>query len=292
MNGQGALKSVTIVLCAATVFSACSPQMNGARSHSATGRDASRSSEVTPQPKPQAPAGASARNAERLAAAEIFETLTETAFKQTKPSIMANISKAKSAAWSVRTSMSGQTLSDLDHSLSALTSAAAADDRASLAIASVEAFRALVSSVEGEQIVPVGVSLLDYAGFRFDADLHAPTPRWIDAEQAAIYAAARWSSLALQISDLALRRKVDNAIKSLASTAASKQIKAGRVAAKVELDLVDDLEIYFNKHARKIKYPQQVAEFGGEIIASNEQNTADHSSILDHQNIRNDTGRD
>jgi hypothetical protein len=69
-----------------------------------------------------------------------------------------------------------------------MKSARQVQDRAGLALSSIEAYRVLVGAVADNAKVPTEVSLLDYAGFRYDADLEANPARWGDMAAAVSFA--------------------------------------------------------------------------------------------------------
>lgn len=64
------------------------------------------------------------------------------------------------------------------------TQARNANNRADIALASIEGFREVVGVMPGRSLVPADVRLLDYAGLRYDADVQASTPRWADMPKA------------------------------------------------------------------------------------------------------------
>lgn len=207
------------------------------------------------QPTPPAPnamhAGANAPNvptAQLLAAAEPFETLTETAFSATPAALDASVQKAKMSATSVRASLPASAMAQFDAHLAALTAAHAKMDRAGVALSSIEVYRDLVSAAPNGAKVPSQVNLLDYAGFRYDADLKATPSRWDDMTQAVVFAKKNWAEIAPRVNDAALAGKVVAAINAMDRAAAQKNSAAAAHSAKVELDLIDMLEQYFKTH--------------------------------------------
>jgi molybdenum cofactor biosynthesis protein B len=58
----------------------------------------------------------------------------------------------------------------------------------------VEGYRLLVSAAPQTKI-PTAVNLLDYAGFRYDADLKARPVRWSDLKAAVEFANQQWNSI-------------------------------------------------------------------------------------------------
>tara|TARA_R110000868_G_scaffold224721_4_gene476863 strand:+ start:1047 stop:1535 length:489 start_codon:yes stop_codon:yes gene_type:complete len=111
--------------------------------------------------------------AQLLAAAEPFESLTETAFSATPATRWKAIDAAEKAAKGIADIVPHTISIKLADHLMAVRSANAAEKPSDVALASIEGFRTLVSAVPGSPAIPVDVSLLDYAGFRYDADAQA-----------------------------------------------------------------------------------------------------------------------
>jgi hypothetical protein len=118
---------------------------------------------------------------------------------------------------------------------------------ANLAIASNEAFRALVSAVAGKQKMPVNVSLLDYAGFRFDADAQATPARFADMEGAVLFAQEQWAGIKSRREIAKLSTRFNASLDDMDLATRSRDVAKARAAAKVELDMVDELETAFGQ---------------------------------------------
>lgn len=181
------------------------------------------------------------------AAAEPFEKLTETAFTATPAVLDTTIAEVRAAAQGVRGMLATEAAASLDSRLAAIEAARRSDNRADLAIAAVEGYRTLVSSASPDAKVPAAVNLLDYAGFRYDADLKAKPPRWADMTQAINFAREQWATISPQVTDSAIRSRMDKALTDMAGAASRRDAKAGSAAAQRELALVDDLEKFFSE---------------------------------------------
>lgn len=204
--------------------------------------DKTNSSASTPSATAQAaPTG----DAAIAAAAESFEKLTETAFTATPAVLDATIAEVRSAAQGVRGSLVPEAATSLDAWLADIDTARKSDNRADLAIAAVEGYRTLVSSGGPGAKVPVAVKLLDYAGFRYDADLKARPTRWADMTQAAAFGREQWATISSQVTDTVLRANMDKALTEMADGASTQDAAVGSAAAQRELALVDDLEKFF-----------------------------------------------
>lgn len=196
------------------------------------------------QPKPAAPSEAKAPAAP-MAASEYFETLTETAFTATPEQLDAAIAQARTAAERDRKSLPAPAVAALDQRLAQIADHRARMARADLALASVEAYR-LVVSAQPAGPIPVEVSLLDYAGFRYDADLKAQPPRWDDAAQAADFAAEQWARISPRVTNADLRDRFSAALTEMAAAAKARDPGPAAEVATRELDMVDQLETYFS----------------------------------------------
>lgn len=196
------------------------------------------------QPKPAAPSEAKAPVAP-MAASEYFETLTETAFTATPEQLDAAIAQARTAAERDRKSLPAPVVAALDQRLAQIADHRARMARADLALASVEAYR-LVVSAQPAGPIPVEVSLLDYAGFRYDADLKAQPPRWDDAVQAADFAAQQWARISPRVTNADLRDRFSAALTEMAAAAKARDPGPAAEVATRELDMVDQLETYFS----------------------------------------------
>jgi hypothetical protein len=112
----------------------------------------------------QASSDLDATGSRLIAAAEPFEALTEQAFSAQPKKLDRNIAAAEKAVDQARSALSSDVASELDERLMEIRSARKSNDRSRLALASVEAYRLLVTAAPQTK-VPTAVSLLDYAGF-------------------------------------------------------------------------------------------------------------------------------
>jgi hypothetical protein len=181
-----------------------------------------------------------------LAAAEPFEALAEIAYSALGLHLERAIADAATAATAARSSLPEASVALLDVRVAEIYQAHKADDRAGLALASVEAYRILVSAARPGK-VPTAVNLMDYAGFRYDADFRAMPTRWSDMKAAAAYAREQWDSISSQIADPILKQSVEAAISDMELGADQQNTFKARRSVNAELGLVDQLEEYFSK---------------------------------------------
>jgi hypothetical protein len=187
-----------------------------------------------------------AANSRLLAAAEFFEALAEQAFSATSSKLQNLVSKAEKAGQDVNATLPADTQSALDKHLSAIKQAQKANNPSELALAAAEGYKILVSLTQGTK-VPSAVSLLDYAGFRYNADLKSNPTRWADMQTAVEFAQEQWRSISGQILQASLQKSFNSALTRMEQAVEKKSAKAAASAVKDEQDLVDKLEVYFSK---------------------------------------------
>ena len=199
---------------------------------------------VVPKPAANDP---DAQQSAFLAAAEPFENLTEQAATAAPLKLRALVSDAQKAATGITPGLAAPAKAALETHLSDIAAAQQKNDRTGIALAAVEGYRTLVESARDTGPVPLAVSLLDYSGFRYQADLADPSPRWDDAAKAVAFAEQQWAGISAKISDPALKSDFANSIARMKEATGAKDLKKAKVASTHELDLVDKLEEYFAK---------------------------------------------
>jgi Repeat of Unknown Function (DUF347) len=155
-----------------------------------------RGAQAAPAPTSSMPAPSQANINKKLRqAAEPFENLTEIAFSTAWPKIDKTVGEAEGATAGVRGSLSKDAAGQLDTQLSTMKTTRQNKDRVELALSSIEVYRILVSAVTDNAKVPTEVNLLDYAGFRYDANLKASPIRWDDMTRTVSFAHKTWGAL-------------------------------------------------------------------------------------------------
>lgn len=187
------------------------------------------------------------KNMALLATAEAFETLTESSFSADVAMRESKIARVRKSAAIVTEFASPKLAARLRTHLADIAIAEQDNVLADLAIASIEAFRDLVSAVEGKQALPVNVSLLDYAGFRFDADAQANPARFADMQEAVVFAQEQWAVIKSRQEVAKLSVRFSAALDNMELASRSGDAALARATAKVELDMVDELEAAFGQ---------------------------------------------
>ena len=208
---------------------------------------AAQAAQTSPTSSMPAPSDANS-NKKLRAAAEPFEKLTEISFSAGWPTIDQTVGEAKAAARGARGSLSKDAAGRLDVQIAAIKSARQKRDRTGLALSSIEVYRILVSAVTDNAKIPTEVSLLDYAGFRYDANLKARPIRWDDMANAASFARKTWDALSPRAKVSPMATKFEKAISDMDKAVVQRNKSLAASSVKTELDLVDELEKFFSAH--------------------------------------------
>lgn len=206
---------------------------------------------VAPPPNGTAVNGASTASAQRclLASAESYEGLTERAFAEPMAKLALAASEAEVVARGCENSLNPEQIAALHEVFDRIEHA---QDSASYALATVEGYRVLISAqARDASPIPIDVSLLDYAGFRYQAGASSTPPLWDDMRGAAAIADLHWAAVAPSISDLVLKERFAAEVTALHAAILAQDVAAARGAAIVELDNVDRLEQYFSARAQR-----------------------------------------
>lgn len=191
-------------------------------------------------------AGNPARYGKLSAAAEPFEALTEEAFSADPPRLRKLLADVERAAAQIRGFLPAATAAQLEARVADAKAGISDHQPVDTAIGAVEGYRLIVSQFSATAKIPPAVSLLDYAGFRIQADGKASPARWTDAKAALDFAHSQWAGVAGKIGDKDLAAKFQAALDGLGSAIAAKDAAAVSKYAVLELDLVDSLEAYFD----------------------------------------------
>ncbi len=180
--------------------------------------------------------------------AEAYENLTEKSYAADAQTLADLSAEAEKQAQACLANLNPSDADALSSRLDAVQAALRSDDRATVARNAVEAYRIFVTAETREPNgVPLQVSLLDYAGFRMQADLQAAKPDWADVDTALLFAEQQWSEIETKIIDLGLRESFAAELDHIRTAAGERNVSAAKEAVRTELDQVDLLEQYFSQ---------------------------------------------
>lgn len=178
-----------------------------------------------------------------LKAAEPFEVLTEQAFTAPPNQLDTLIGDARTALQAATPSLPGEGRTGAERQMNAIAAARRSVDRVGIALSAVEAYRTLVEAQDPALAnPPIAVSLLDYAGFRYDALAQAPNPDWNEMRRMIAFAREQWQQIAPRINSQALQGVLVASLDGMSNAADRRDVASARAAAAVELALVDLIE--------------------------------------------------
>ena len=179
-----------------------------------------------------------------LAAAERFENLTEAAFNGAQATAAA-LALAHRESRIAKSVLDPNEAATLNEKLAKLDAAAKSGIAADTALASIEAYRTMITASNGEGHIPMQVGMLDYAGFRYWANAKATPPRWDEMAAARFFTEGQFALISPRIHDAEMIKKFNAALDAMDKAIIAKDSHAAVIAATTEMDLVDELEKLF-----------------------------------------------
>ena len=190
-----------------------------------------------------APAATAEGQSSVTAVAEPFEVLTEQASTINWTAMDNLIANARAAADGVRAQIDPSSGGKLDQQLAAIRVARRANDRKAIALAAVEGYRTVVEAQDpATTSPPIPISLLDYAGFRYQALASSGNVDWPELVRSVAFARQQWSVVGPRIDSPGLRSAFESTLSGMDDAAKSHDAAYARGAAATELALVDTLE--------------------------------------------------
>ncbi|ARA92811.1 hypothetical protein AWN76_006290 [Rhodothermaceae bacterium RA] len=197
-------------------------------------------------------APASPANDTLLAAASPFEDLTEFAEAGDVRGMERALASIKQHLPSAKAVLGDTPKAYLDSLVTDIEEAFGNGEYRTVALLAVEAYRTLISALdESAMVVPKAVSLLDYAGFKLHVLAGADAPDWDLMQRVVQEADGFWNSIEGQIDEKGLRDAMNTAIQGMKEALSARDARLMAFAARVDLDLVDLLETYFEDHPQR-----------------------------------------
>jgi hypothetical protein len=188
------------------------------------------------------------RNGVILSASSPFEDLTEYALANNAEGMKKALAAFDGQAVAVHQVFPPAAHQELTSLVTTIRQAQENGKNQVVAMNSVEAYRVLVESLDAKSlVVPLQVSLLDYAGFKLKVLLAANPPDWTAIQKTIAAARGYWTSLAPLVRDKALNDAVKTVINGLDRAGEAKNSEMAGLAAQMDLALVDLLEGYFER---------------------------------------------
>lgn len=196
-------------------------------------------------PGPQ-PSSAQRHNRILMTASSPCEDLIEQAAAGDEAGMDRSLAAIEKGEQAVLSTLDAASQADLRTLLTLVRAARKAGDDLRLALRSAETYRFLVDHLEDASLtVPKAVSLLDYSGFEIGILLRAENPDWEKLQGAVEEARGFWGSIEKRVRDRGLRDAMSTTMAGLEEGSRAHDRRLLAFAAKVDLDLVDLLEGYF-----------------------------------------------
>jgi hypothetical protein len=183
-----------------------------------------------------------------LSATSPFEDMVEFALAKNFASVEKCLAKSEKHVASVKEALSPASVGEFERQIQTLHKVVAAKEHYAVAVCAVEIFRLLLDNLDAAKLkVPKEVSLLDFAGFKLHVLDAAPTPDWDGMRDVVAEAAGWWKTAKPKVSDKGLRDAVESTIRGMQQAVKTENLPMLHFAAQIDLDLVDVLEVYFEK---------------------------------------------
>lgn len=194
----------------------------------------------------EAGAKETARNEQIMKATDAFNELAETAIGTDAAKVEQGMKTAQSQRVATRGLVAAKSAKRFDQLFEQMMTAYTKHDGVGQSLAASALYKLLVLSLDAPELnVPAEVGLLDCCGLRTHALLKAATVDWAAITETATEANACWARLRERVNNVTLREGMDKAQQGMAAAATKHDAALSKSSAKDNLDIVDDLQSYF-----------------------------------------------
>ena len=190
----------------------------------------------------------SARAANLSNAASINEDLIGLALEGKADKVSEKIIALRAAMPALRPLLDAKAYETVSIQLGEMEQASAKDGALAAALVSVEFYRVLEMAMDPvSRRAPLEVAMIDYVGFKLSVLTKMAAPDWQLISAAARESDTSWATLAPGLRDASLRNLVSAIQEGLAGAVQLQDLNGVKFAAKLQLEVVDVLEGYFNR---------------------------------------------
>jgi hypothetical protein len=189
------------------------------------------------------------RNAKLTEAASLNEDLIGFALDGKADKVAEQVAAMRKAFPTLQPFLDVTAFETLGRQLAAMEQASSKNDALGTALVAVETYRVIENAMDTDsRPSPIEVAMLDYSGFKLSV-----LAAMQDTDWAAIAATARgsddsWSVLTTSVKDASIRNLVTAIQDGLRAAVERKDIHGVKFAAKMQLEVVDVLEGYFQRN--------------------------------------------
>ena len=195
-----------------------------------------------------APSKDATRNVKLADAASINEDLIGFALEGKAGQVVEKVTAMRKALPTLRPLLSGSAFEALGRQLTEMEQASSKSDIFGTALAAVEAYRAIENAMDvARRPSPIEVAMLDYSGFKLSILAATQDTDWATIAATATESDSSWSALDKRVKDASIRNLVQAIQDGLKGAVERKDIHGVKFAAKLQLEVVDVLEQYFQR---------------------------------------------
>ena len=188
------------------------------------------------------------RNAMLTDAASIHEDLIGFALDGKADKVAELVAATRKALPTLRPLLDATAFETLGRQLMEMEHASSKNDTLGTALAAVEAYRVLETAMDTRsRPAPIEVAMLDYSGFKLSVLAAMQGTDWAAIATTASASDGSWSTLNTSVKDASIRNLVGAIQEGLGAAVARKDIQGVKFAAKMQLEVVDVLEGYFQR---------------------------------------------
>jgi hypothetical protein len=191
------------------------------------------------------------RNEMLTAAASINEDLIGFVLDGKTDKVAEQVTAMRKALPTLRPFLNATVFETLGRQLTAMEQASSKNDTLGTALAAVEAYRVIENAMDSDRRPsPIEVAMLDYSGFKLSVLAAMQDTDWATIAATARGSDASWSVLITSVKDGGIQNLVNAIQDGLRAAVQRKDIHGVKFAAKMQLEVVDVLEGYFQRNPK------------------------------------------
>lgn len=189
------------------------------------------------------------RNAKLADAASINEDLIGFSLEGKADKVAEKVVAMRKALPSLRPLLNASSFETLGRQLTEMEQASSKSDVFGTALVAVEAYRVIENAMDtASRPSPIEVSMLDYSGFKLSILASTQHTDWSTIAATANDSDGSWSALGKSVKDTSLRNLVQAVQDGLRGAVERQDVHGVKFAAKMQLEVVDVLEQYFQRN--------------------------------------------
>jgi len=182
-------------------------------------------------------------------AASIHEDLIGFSLEGTADRVAEQVAAIRTALTTLRPLLNVNIFETLGRQLTGMEQASSKNDILGTALVAVEAYRVIENAMDTDsRPSPIEVAMLDYSGFKLSVLAAMQDTDWATIAATARGSDDSWSVLTTSVKDASIRNLVSAIQDGLRAAVERKDVHGVKFAAKMQLEVVDVLEGYFQRN--------------------------------------------